>query len=56
MEKAEKITISMYPSLWLAFRMACLQRKTPASRELQRLIEQQLAAWQHQTQKDPDHA
>jgi len=56
MEKAEKITISMYPSLWHAFRIACVNRKTSASKEIQRFIVQQLATWQEETPKETDHA
>ena len=55
-EKAARINISLHPSLWHAFRVACVQRKTSASKEIQRFIAQQLAAWQQQPQKDPDHA
>ena len=55
MAKAPKVTVSMPLDLWHAFRVACLQRKTSASKEIQRFIAQQLAAWQQQPQKEPDH-
>lgn len=56
MEKAYKVTISMHLSLWHAFRVACVQRNTSASKEIQRFITQQLAAWEQQTPKESDHA
>ena len=54
-EKAVQVSLSIYPSLWHAFRLACLQRKKQASTEVQRLIAKQLAAWQRQSQKETDH-
>ena len=54
-EKAARINISLHPSLWYAFRVACVQRKTSASKEIQRFITEQLAAWQRQVQKESDH-
>jgi hypothetical protein len=54
MEKAARINISMLPSLWHTFRVACVQRKTSASKEIQHFIEQQLAAWKAQD-KETDH-
>jgi hypothetical protein len=51
-----KVTIFLDAMVWQAFRMACLARKTSASKEIRRLIAQQLAAWQQQTQQETDHA
>ena len=56
MDKSPKVTISMPEALWHAFRVACVQRKTSASKEIQRFITQQLTAWEHQSQKETDHA
>jgi hypothetical protein len=51
-----RVGIYMSRALWHAFRVACVQHKTSASTEIQRLITQQLAAW-HQApqQKETDH-
>jgi len=43
-------------TLWQAFRVACVQRQLSASKEIQRFIAQQLAAWQQATPKETDHA
>lgn len=50
-----KVTIFLDLRLWRAFRVACVTRGTTASKELRHFIETQLAAWQHQTQKESDH-
>ena len=50
------ITILLNIVLWRQFRMACIERGTSAGKEIGRLIQEQLAAWQHQPQKETDHA
>ena len=41
-----KVTMYLDDSAWLAFRKACLDHKTSASKEVERLIRQQLARWE----------
>lgn len=53
-EKAARINISLYPSLWHAFRMACLARHLAASQEIRRLIEHQLAVWHAEKKETED--
>ena len=51
-----KVTLFLNLALWHAFKVACVTRKTSASKEIRRLIVKQLAAWQRQAEKEPDHA
>ena len=55
MEKLGRVSISIYPTLWRTFRMACVARSTSASKEIVRLIQEQLTAWQRQPSKESDH-
>jgi hypothetical protein len=48
-----KATIYIDDALWLAFRKACLDHKTSASKEFTRFIRQQLAQWE--TEKETPH-
>jgi hypothetical protein len=43
-----KVTLSLPVQLWQAFRLACREHKTPASRVIARLITAQLDAWQRE--------
>jgi len=43
-----KVTVSLLPETWQAFRIACIQRKLIASKEIERLIRAQLHTWQHE--------
>ena len=40
-----KVTLWLTALLWRQFRMACLERNTSASKEVARLMQQQLAQW-----------
>ena len=51
-----KVTIYLDLRLWHAFLVACVQRKTSASHEMRRLIQEQLAAWNTEAQQETDHA
>lgn len=57
MAQTDKVTVSMPNKvLWHAFRVACVQRETSASKEIQQFIERQLATWAKETQKERHHA
>jgi hypothetical protein len=59
-----KATIFFDERVWHAFRVACVQRKTSASDEIRRLVQEQLDDWndqerdafQQQLEKERDHA
>ena len=40
-----RVTLHLADALWRSFRAACITRKLTASREIARLIREQLAAW-----------
>ena len=48
-----KVTLYLDEAAWLAFRKACLDHKTSASREVARMIRQQLAQWDIEQTGDP---
>jgi hypothetical protein len=39
------ITVNLDADVWHAYRVACLTRKTSASREITRFMRQELEAW-----------
>ena len=43
--EGEAVTIYLSGVEWRAFRLACVRRRTSASKEISRFIREQLAAW-----------
>jgi len=43
-----KVNVSLHEQLWRTFRMACIEHKTSASKEIARLIAEQLERWQRE--------
>ena len=50
------ITLSIDANIWLDYRTACHAHTVKPSHEVEAFMKQQLAAWQPQPQKEPDHA
>lgn len=51
----ERISISLRDEvLWLAFRMACLARRTSASAAIEKLMREQLAQWKKEEEERPN--
>jgi hypothetical protein len=51
----QRVGLYLLYETWHAFRIACVTRKLSASKEIDRLIRQQLAAWQRDTEKETTH-
>ena len=54
MKHSDKVTISLSHALWHAFRIACVQRKVAASKEIQKFIAYQLAVWEGVPQRETE--
>ena len=50
------ITLSVDPTTWQAYRKLCQDHDRIPSHEFEAFMKQQLAAKQHQAQKESDHA
>lgn len=50
-----KATIFFDDKVWQTFRKACIDRRTSASEEIRRLVQEQLATWKAQD-KEQGHA
>jgi hypothetical protein len=55
MTMLKKFTLFLDLRMWQAFRKACIDRQTSASKELRRLIYEQLVAWGEVPQQETDH-
>jgi hypothetical protein len=56
MAMLSKFTLFLDVRMWHAFRKACIDRQTSASKELRRLIYEQLVAWDQVPTQETDHA
>jgi hypothetical protein len=52
---ARRVGIYVDQAVWHAFRIACVTRKTSSSKELERLMREQLDAWATAPMKETDH-
>jgi hypothetical protein len=43
-----KVTLSIFPATWRAFRIACLQHEISASKQVELLMKAQLQTWEQQ--------
>jgi hypothetical protein len=51
----QRVGLYVLRETWHAFRIACVTRNLSSSKEIERLMSEQLAAWQAQD-KETDHA
>jgi hypothetical protein len=49
-----KATIFFDDKVWQTFRKACIDRRTSASEEIRRLVQEQLVAWGEVPHKETD--
>lgn len=48
-----KVSIYVDDKVWQDFRIACLKRNTSASKEITRLMREQLQRWRQEQEKQP---